>query len=297
MRIAARLVAGPRRVIVLLGVLGCLFFMPGIGSVHLFDWDEANFAEASREMIESGNYSQVTIGYQPFYEKPPLYFWLQVLSMKVFGINEFAARFVNACCGVATLVAAYCIGARLYGSLFGLLWALAFFGSFLPHLFFKSGIIDPVFNLLIFLGLSTIAKALASGKSAAAGAKPRHRTRLAAVAGLFIGLAILAKGPVALLVAGLVMFVYWAMQRFEAPGHVPRDRRFPCDDRSRGIGILRHRNRGPRHDFRPQLHCLPDPALFHRRRRSGQAVLFPFFCAALRLLPRFVLCDPLVFQA
>src|SRR3954470_9704684 len=81
-----------------------LLFVPFLGAVHLFDWDEINFAECAREMIVSGNYSLVQINFQPFWEKPPLFIWMQVLSMKIFGINEFAARFPNAMCGVATLL-------------------------------------------------------------------------------------------------------------------------------------------------------------------------------------------------
>jgi predicted membrane-bound mannosyltransferase len=193
--------------VLLIALVAAAFFVPGLGRVHLFDWDEANFAEASREMIERNNYLQVTIDYEPFYQKPPLFLWLQVLSMKAFGQNEFAARFVNAICGVFTLVLLFLIGRRLRSPLFGLLWALAFFGSFLPHLFFKSGIIDPVFNLLIFLGLCAIAVPLMNNST-------RRRTGWYALAGLSIGLAVLAKGPVAPLVACLVMFVYWATVRF-----------------------------------------------------------------------------------
>jgi len=45
-----------------------LLFVPFLGSVHLFDWDEINFAECAREMVTSGNYSTVTIDYLPFWE-------------------------------------------------------------------------------------------------------------------------------------------------------------------------------------------------------------------------------------
>ena len=197
----------PIGVILLLVMLSALFFIPCLGTVHLFDWDEANFAEASREMMARGNYLQVTIDYRPFYEKPPLFFWLQVLSMKAFGVNEFAARFVNALCGIATILAVFLIGSRLYSTVFGLLWALAFLGSFLPHLFFKSGIIDPVFNLLIFCGLTFAAKGLLTENG-------KQRIGWFAMAGVFIGLATLAKGPVAILIVCLVMLVYWAATRF-----------------------------------------------------------------------------------
>jgi len=82
--------------------------------VHLFDWDEINFAESAREMIVSGNFSRVQIDFHPFWEKPPLFFWMQVLSMKAFGINEFAARFPNAVIGIFTLLTLYFTGKRLY---------------------------------------------------------------------------------------------------------------------------------------------------------------------------------------
>ena len=47
-----------------------ILFVPFLGYVHLFDWDEINFAECAREMLESGNFSTVTIDYEPFWEKP-----------------------------------------------------------------------------------------------------------------------------------------------------------------------------------------------------------------------------------
>jgi hypothetical protein len=192
----------------LLIALGGLLFIPFLGSVHLYDWDELNFAEASREMLETGNFMRVTINYQPFWEKPPLFFWLQACSMKLFGVNEFAARFVNAITGIITLLIVYTIGRKRFDAPFGLLWALAFAGSLLPHVFFKSGIIDPVFNLFIFCGLTNAASVLMSDDRGARG-------MLSLAAGIFIGLAILTKGPVALIVLALTVFIYWAMTRFK----------------------------------------------------------------------------------
>jgi 4-amino-4-deoxy-L-arabinose transferase-like glycosyltransferase len=101
-----------------------LLFIPFLGSVHLFDWDEINFAESAREMLLTGNYQKVQINFVPFMEKPPLFFWLQVLSMKIFGVNEFAARFPNALVGIATLSLVFQIGKRIHGR------SLAFFGFY-----------------------------------------------------------------------------------------------------------------------------------------------------------------------
>lgn len=188
-------------------LLGALFFVPFLGNVHLFDWDEINFAEIAREMIITGNYGEPQINYIPFTEKPPLFFWLQALSMKVFGINEFAARFPNAFLGIMVLPLLYALGKNLYDARMGYLWALCYFGALLPHLYFKSGIIDPVFNLFIFLSLYCV---IAQTKRKAA----NSNLGWLILGGAAAGIAILAKGPVALLIIGLVLFVYWLLNRF-----------------------------------------------------------------------------------
>lgn len=184
------------------------FFVPFLGSVHLFDWDEINFAESAREMIVTGNFSRVQIDFHPFWEKPPLFFWMQAMSMKVFGINEFAARFPNALIGILTLMLLYFIGKRLYDEKFGLIWALAYLGSFLPHLYFKSGIIDPFFNFFIFLSVIFLAKSISANRE-------DKGFKYALFAGIAIGLATLTKGPVGLLIAGLTVIVYWISMKFK----------------------------------------------------------------------------------
>jgi 4-amino-4-deoxy-L-arabinose transferase-like glycosyltransferase len=178
------------------------FYFPFLGKVHLFDWDEVNFVETAREMIVTGNYAQVQINFKPFWEKPPLFFWLQVAAMKLWGINEFAARFPNALVGSITIFTLFSIGKSEKNAKFGLIWALLYFGSFTPHLYFKSGIIDPTFNLFIFLGLYFTYK-LASNHL------QKKQTYFAIISGLFIGLAILTKGPVAAVIWLFTVAIYW----------------------------------------------------------------------------------------
>ncbi|MCE9540607.1 MAG: glycosyltransferase family 39 protein, partial [Bacteroidetes bacterium] len=138
---------------ILIAGAALLLFVPFLGAVHLFDWDEINFAECAREMLVTGDYFSVKINFQPFWEKPPLFIWIQALSMNIFGINEFAARLPNALAGCLTLLVFFNIGRKLVDEKFGLIWALVYAGSFLPHFYFKSGIIDPWFNLFIFSGI------------------------------------------------------------------------------------------------------------------------------------------------
>jgi 4-amino-4-deoxy-L-arabinose transferase-like glycosyltransferase len=192
---------------IFIALAATLLFVPFLGAVHLFDWDEINFAECAREMLVTGDYFSVTINFQPFWEKPPVFIWMQALSMKAFGVNEFAARFPNALCGVVTLLVLFNIGRRVVDEKFGLLWTLVYAGSFLPHFYFKSGIIDPWFNLFIFCGIYYIV--LFSNNNL-------NGNRNLMLSGLFIGLAILTKGPVAFLIFALCFGVFMAMKRFRA---------------------------------------------------------------------------------
>lgn len=188
-------------------LIAALTFIPFLGFTRLFDWDEVNFAESAREMMVTGDYSRVQVNFQPFWEKPPLFFWMQAACMHLFGTNEFAARFPNAVCGIVTLLLLFRIGKEIHDETFGLIWAAAYFGSFLPHFYFKSGIIDPWFNLFIFLGIYYIFRATSLAK----GADTNRRFRLFALSGLFIGLGILTKGPVAFLICSLVAIVFGAI--------------------------------------------------------------------------------------
>lgn len=181
---------------------GLLFFTPYLGEVRLFDWDEINFAEAAREMIVTGDYLTVRIDYEPFHEKPPLFFWMQVVSMKIFGVNEFAARFPNALVGAISLTVLFGVGRKLFDDRFGVLWVLAYLGSFLPHFYFKSGLIDPTFNLFMFLGIYYLYRFSGVGYE-----KPG--LKYATLAGVFVGLAVLTKGPVGYLLPALSWGVFY----------------------------------------------------------------------------------------
>src|SRR3954464_11134030 len=86
----------------IVGLFAALLFLPFLGQVHLFDWDEINFAECAREMIVTKDYLRMQIDYMPFYEKPPLFIWLQVLCMTIFGVGAYAARLPDALTGIAT---------------------------------------------------------------------------------------------------------------------------------------------------------------------------------------------------
>lgn len=199
--------------ILLIAALAALFFIPFLGRVHLFDWDEINFAEASREMIKMHDYTRVYIDFKPFWEKPPMFFWLQSTSMKIFGVNEFASRLPNAICGVFTLITVFCCGSKIYDRKFGILWALAFGGSLFPNMYFKSGIIDPWFNLFTFLSLYYFILYHWKRNNFDKPGINKSQLYYVILSGVFMGLAVLTKGQVSLMVFLLTVGVYLLYNR------------------------------------------------------------------------------------
>ncbi len=201
-----QLANNPKKSILFLFLLSAILFI-GLGNTHLFDWDEINFAESAREMMASGDYLRVQINFEPFWEKPPLFFWFQVASMKLFGVNEFAARFPNAVFGFIYLISFYFIGKKHFSAKFGLMWSLIFFATILPHIYFKSGIIDPVFNYFIFMSIYFMILVISGDHE--------NKMHLAFIAGLFSGLSVITKGPVGLLLLGLTLLVYLIIKKFK----------------------------------------------------------------------------------
>ncbi len=201
-----RITLQPWMPVLIIFLYGIIFLLPFTGSVHLFDWDEIIFAESAREMIISDNYLTVTINYEPFWEKPPLFIWMQVISMKLFGINEFAARFPNVIVGIITLITLYLVGKRVHDEKFALLWALTYGCSILPFFYFRTGIIDPWFNLFILSGIAFFIFYLVPELF------PRRNLNIAFSA-ILLGLAVLTKGPVAVLIFLLAFLVYLVLKR------------------------------------------------------------------------------------
>lgn len=193
-----------------------LLFLPFLGATHLFDWDEINFAESAREMIVTGNYSRVMIDYQPFWEKPPLFFWIETVSMHLFGVNEFAARFPNAMMGIVTAVTLFFLGRSMKGPRFGFIWGLIYISTVIPHVYFKSGVIDPTFNYFIFLSVYFWYKSHEGtlfNRSKEENTTSRNTFVPSMLAGILAGLATLAKGPVSLLLIGAATLFFWIFSR------------------------------------------------------------------------------------
>jgi 4-amino-4-deoxy-L-arabinose transferase-like glycosyltransferase len=190
-----------------MGLLAGLWLWVGQGIPYLFDWDELIYASLARQMLASGDPLSLAINGEPFFEKPPLFFWLQALSMAVLGMNEWAARLPNAWVGGITVALLVGWGSCLGGMGFGCLWGILLLTGYLPLFFYKTGLIDPLLNLGMGVGLGSLWAAEEAWRAGYSGRRWR------AVGALALGLAVLAKGPVGLVLPLAIWILYKLWQR------------------------------------------------------------------------------------
>jgi len=190
-----------------MGLLAGLWLWVGQGIPYLFDWDELIYASLARQMLASGDPLSLAINGEPFFEKPPLFFWLQALSMAVLGMNEGAARLPNAWVGGITVALLVGWGSHLRGVEFGCLWGILLLTGYLPLFFYKTGLIDPLLNLGMGVGLGSLWAAEEAWRAGYSGRRWR------AVGALALGLAVLAKGPVGLVLPLAIWILYKLWQR------------------------------------------------------------------------------------
>jgi 4-amino-4-deoxy-L-arabinose transferase-like glycosyltransferase len=86
------------------------FYLWGLGSLPLVGPDEPRYAEVAREMLARHHLITPTLGGLPWFEKPPLLYWLMIAGYRVLGVSEYAARLGPAICGLLTAVFVYWIG-------------------------------------------------------------------------------------------------------------------------------------------------------------------------------------------
>ena len=96
-----------KRACLLLFIATIAFYLWGLGSLPLVGPDEPRYAEVAREMLMRRNLITPTLGGMPWFEKPPLLYWMMMLSYRVLGVSEYAARLGPAICGLLTAVFLY----------------------------------------------------------------------------------------------------------------------------------------------------------------------------------------------
>ncbi|MBI4379906.1 MAG: glycosyltransferase family 39 protein [candidate division NC10 bacterium] len=194
-----------RSVIVFLILLSLLLFFHRLGSLSLFDADEPAFAEATREMLLSGDWITPHFNFEPRFDKPILFYWLMALAYKSFGIGEFAARFWSAAFATGLVLSIYLFGRQVLGQRGALIAALAFTTNIGTAILARAAVTDMT---LVFFMTWTLFSFFAAYR--ATGPTPLGYLF---VAYLTMALSVLTKGPIGLLLPLLVIGLFLGVRR------------------------------------------------------------------------------------
>lgn len=180
-----------------------------LGAAPLFDVDEGAFSEATREMLQSGDWGHTTLNGEDRFDKPILVYWLQAASVSAFGLNEFALRLPSALCawGWALALALFArprLGQRVANNA-GLMMATSLGVLAIG----RAATADALLNFLLVL-------AVCDGWRWLEAQHPREQKAPLRRAFAWMGLGLLAKGPVAVLVpvaaVGLWLVTTWNLK-------------------------------------------------------------------------------------
>src|SRR3989344_3651755 len=96
--------------IIFLSILFAFIFFYRLDYNTLESWDEAWYASIAKNIAQTGNFIQMSWRGQPYYDHPPMGFWLMAVSYKLLGINEFSTRIPSALLGLLSILLIYQIG-------------------------------------------------------------------------------------------------------------------------------------------------------------------------------------------
>ena len=170
-----------------------LFF--GNGQLWITDSVESNYALTAKEMVLSGDWISPQIYGNYWYDKPVFFYWLTAAGFKIFGFNEFAARFFPALFGMAGLGLLVYAAKKLYGEKTAFWSGVILMTSSEFFLISKSVITDSMALVFFYIGYSTQQKNYYYG--------------------MYTGMALatLTKGPIGFLLPGLIMVLFLVFSR------------------------------------------------------------------------------------
>ncbi len=190
----------------LLAAIAVPLFFWNLGGASLWDLDEGRNLTCAREMMLSGNWVVPTFNGELRDHKPVLLYWLQMACYSVGGVNEGMGRLPSALAALLTLFVAYELGRRMFSKTTGLL--AGFVAATSPMLVGAARFANPDGLLNLFTALTLLAVWINIQRPNVCGF---------VLIGVSTGLAVLAKGPVGLVLPGAIGLAFcvweqrWAM--------------------------------------------------------------------------------------
>ena len=179
----------PRGPFLLLALAVGLAFFVNLGNAPLFDRDEGAFSEATREMVESGNYVSTTLNGEPRYDKPILTYYVQAMGVGLLGWNEWGLRLHSALAALLWVGAVWGFARQEWGEEAGWAAGMLTATSLWVIIIGRAATADALLNLFLALSLFDLFRFWREKRYA-----PLHRVFL------WSGLGFLTKGPVAVVI-------------------------------------------------------------------------------------------------
>ncbi len=185
--------------ILILCTLCLVLFFFWLGVRPLWDVDEGMHAATSKDMVLTGDWVTPKVNGENFYDKTPLYNWFAAAAFLVFGFTEFAARFPAALLGLATVLLTYAMGRRLFGPQTALVGGVVLATSPEVIVLSRSVVHDISLTFFISLALYFFYAAFSS---------QRNRGISLVLFYIALGFAVLAKGPIGILLPGMIIGLF-----------------------------------------------------------------------------------------
>ena len=179
-----------------------LLYFWGNGTLSVTAPVEVNYAQTAKEMLAAGNYLSPQIYGNYWYDKPIFFYWELIAAFSVFGVTDFAARFFPALFAAAGLALTYAFARRIYDEITAF-WSAIILGTGVLYSFLAKLILTDM-SLFVFFG-GTLAAFFIGYRE--------RRQKYFYIAYACAGLVVLTKGPIGLLLPGLVILVFLLVER------------------------------------------------------------------------------------
>jgi 4-amino-4-deoxy-L-arabinose transferase-like glycosyltransferase len=181
-----------------------------LGAIGFVGPDEPRYAWVARDMVETGDWITPHLYGKPWFEKPPLFYWGAALCFKLFGVSEAAARLPSAISALLATLAMAWLAMRLYGAETAR-WLLLLLPTTVGMIGFShAAATDMPFSGMLTIAMVAAAVAIGLARNDNTPIIPRTPWLALVLFGFFLGLAVLAKGPAAIILCGGAVF-FWAL--------------------------------------------------------------------------------------
>ena len=179
-----------------------LLYFWGNGTLPVTAPVEVNYAQTAKEMLAAGDWLSPQIYGNYWYDKPVFFYWELVAAFSMFGVTDFAARFFPALFAAAGLALTYAFARRIYDERTAF-WSTIILGTGVLYAVLAKLILTDM-SLFLFFG-GTLAAFFIGYRE--------QRRKYFYIAYACAGLAVLTKGPIGLLLPGLIILVFLALER------------------------------------------------------------------------------------